>query len=108
MAELDKKSSIETLIRCVVVGQSKGAFNIRDAALLYRIVLFLRGKEDKELVEKSAIEALIKAVVISNNKGCFTLEEASVIDSVVSYLEKTDIISVETPEQKQEEKVVEI
>lgn len=113
---LDKKSSIETLIRCCVVGQNKGAYTIRDASTIYRIVLFLRGGVDEGLEEKTALDALVSAVVLGNSKGAFNLEEAATIDKVVTFLAENDFITVadkpkpETPvtEPEQTPKVVEI
>lgn len=100
---LDKKSAVETLIRCVVVGQSKGTYNIKDAALMYRVITFLRGGEDKELEEKNATDALVRAVVLSNSRGAYTLEEAALIDKVVTFLEENGFISSAKQEEPSKE-----
>jgi hypothetical protein len=97
--EITKKTGVETLIRCIVLGQSKGVFTIKDAAVLYRIVLFLRGGED-DLDEKKSISLLVGAVTLANSKGCYTLEEVSLIDKVINFLEEEN--------QETNKKVVEI
>ena len=93
---LDKKSAVETLIRCTVVAQSKGAYTIKDASLVYRLVLFLRGGKDY-LEEKTALDALVSAVVLGNSRGSFTLEEAATIDKVVTFLAENDLVTGDKP-----------
>ena len=117
---LDKKSAVETLIRCCVVAQAKGNFNLKDGALIYRIVLFLRGGVDEGLQEKTALDTLVSAVVLGNSRGSFTLEESATIDKVVTFLAENDLVTVAdkpkpetpvakpTPEAAPEPKIVEI
>ena len=109
---IDKKTAIETMIRCVVVAQSKGVYTIKDGALLYKVILFLRGGEDKDLEEKNATDALVRAVVLGNSKGVYTLEEISLINKVIIFLSENNLITTEQPKEEQpsapQPKVVEI
>ena len=109
---IDKKTAIEILIRCVVTAQKSGAYTIKDGALLYKVILFLRGGEDKDLEEKNATDALVRAVVLGNSKGAYILEEAALINKIVIFLSENNLITTEKPKEEQpkeeQSKVVEI
>ncbi len=88
--ELTKESVTEILIRCVVAGQSKGAYSIKDASFLYKAVTQI--KEDKGRTKEN-YDALVRAVVVANGKGTYALEEAALIEKVVEFLDKEGMIT---------------
>ncbi len=88
--QLTKDSVTEILIRCVVAGQSKGAFSIKDASFLYKVVTQVKEEGGRT---KENYDALVRAVVVANGKGTYALEEAALIERVVEFLEKEGMIT---------------
>lgn len=89
-AEDNKKKSIEVLINAVVLSQGKGAFSLKDAALLNTAILSLTG-EEKKVEEKEAISALIQGSAIGQKSGVFTLNDASTVYSAVKFFEDNPV-----------------
>lgn len=88
--ELTKDSVTEILIRCVVAGQTKGAYSIKDASFLYKVVNQVKEEKGKT---KENYDALVRAVVVANGKGAYSLEEAALIEKVVEFLDKEGMIT---------------
>jgi hypothetical protein len=110
-AEDNKKKSIEILINAVIVSQSKGAFGLKDAALLHTAILSLTS-DDKKIEEKEAISALIQASAICQKAGAFTLNDASAVFSAVKFFEENPVNDNTTtklePIKEEDEKIKEI
>lgn len=104
--KLDVSICTELLIKCVELAQRKGAFPIKDASALYKVITYLKtdiqpkekDKDFPELDKKSSIETLIKGVVIGNSKGAYSLEEAALLDRIITFLQAPNV-----PEQVSEE-----
>lgn len=115
--KLDEKTCTEIIVNCVNVGQKKGSFSIKDASVIYKVLVFLKNetkpKDLPELDKKTCFDTLIKAIVIANTKGSYTIEEAALIDKTVTELQNLDLATappVEKPEEegKGKEKVTEL
>jgi hypothetical protein len=104
---LNEKKCLEILVRCIVKGQTKGVFSIKDASLLYKIINHLsENKKDEELEKsgkKNVYDALGKGVILAHDKGVFTLDESAVIDQIFEWLVENDIISSKKEESTKEE-----
>lgn len=84
---LTKPIALETLYRCIAVGQRKGAFTIKHAAQLHKIIAHLKDiQKDETLTEAGCIEGLVKSVVVANEHGAYTIDDAAVIDKIFEYL----------------------
>ena len=111
---MDKQSALETLIRCVVRGQSQGVFSIKDSSAMYDIILHLRGTKVNETFEENAcFSSLVRAVILSHSKGVYSLEESSVIDKTIQFLADEGLVVLDEPQPKkletiEEEEVVEV
>lgn len=92
--ELTKDTATEILVKCVHLGQSKGAYSIKDAAFLHKVTVEV--KEEKGRILPN-YEALIKATIVANGKGAYNLEDAALIEQVVSFLEKEKLVTVVAP-----------
>ena len=103
----DKKKNIETLIKSVVVSQSKGAFSLKDASLIHIAVTSLIS-EEKKFEEKEALSVLVQGVAIGQKSGAFTLDEASVIFPAVKWIEEHIGKKLEPIQEEPEEKIKEI
>lgn len=103
--KLDEKACSEILINSVQVGQRKGSFAIKDASVIYKVIVFLKTqakpKDYPELDKKSAYDTLIRAVVLANTKGSFSIEEAALIDRVVIELQALDLASAPPKETEE-------
>lgn len=104
--EDNKKKSIEVLINAAIVSQSKGAFSLKDAALLHNVILSLTS-EEKKIEEKEAVSALIQASAIGQKAGAFSLTDASAVFSAVKFFEETSESKLE-PIKEEDEKIKEI
>lgn len=85
--EDNKKKSIEVLINAAIISQSKGAFSLKDAALLHSSILSLTS-EEKKIEEKDAMNALIQASAIGQKAGAFSLNDASAVFSAIKFFEE--------------------
>ena len=103
--KLDEKSCTEIIMNSVHVGQRKGAYSIKDASVLYKVLLFLKNetkpKDLPDLDKKTSFDTLIKAIVIANSKGSYSIEEAAIIEKTVTELQRLDLAS--SPEKPEEE-----
>lgn len=97
--EITKDSATEVLIRCVVAGQSKGAYSIKDASFLYKVVTQV--KEEKGRTKEN-YDAIVRAVVVANGKGTFGLEEAALIERVVDFLDNENMITSDKTQDAKE------
>lgn len=97
--ELTKESVNDILVRCITVGQSKGAYSIKDASFLYKVITQI--KEDKGIIKEN-YDALVRAVVVANSKGAYTLEEAALIERVVNFLDKEGMITTDNASSTKE------
>lgn len=88
-----KETCLEILTKCCIVGQSKGAFAIKDAAHIYKIILDLQ----KDIETKDGFQTLTRAVILANGKGSYLLEEAALIEKTVEWLRKKSIIITDDP-----------
>jgi hypothetical protein len=104
---LTEKECTEIITNCVVVGQRKGSYSIKDASIIYKVLGFLKTekppKDLPELDKKISFDTLIKAIVLANSKGSYTIEEAALIDKTVSELQRLELASVPVPAPELEE-----
>jgi hypothetical protein len=91
--KLTNEKATEILMKCVVVAQSKGAFSIKDASFLFKVINQLKEETGKT---KENYDALLRAIVIGHGKGCYSLEEAALIEGIVNFLEETDLVTKNT------------
>lgn len=95
---LNEKACTDIIVNCIVVGQRKGSYTIKDASVIYKVIEFLKTekvpKDVPGLDKKTCFDTLIKAIVLANNKGSYTIEEAALIDKTVSELQRLELASV--------------
>jgi uncharacterized membrane-anchored protein YitT (DUF2179 family) len=91
--EITKDSVDDILIRFVVAGQSKGAYSIKEAAYLYKVVTDIKNTEVKD----KNYDAVIRAIVVANGKGTYSLEEAAIVEKIVEFLESEKLITTTKP-----------
>lgn len=87
--ELTVKECFKILTNCVVAGQARGAFAIKESAKLYKII------KEEDLESKENFENLVRAVAHANSKGAYSLEDASIIESIIDYLVSKELVKIE-------------
>lgn len=91
--EINKDTVDDILARFVAVGQSKGAYSIKEAAYLYKVVTDLKNTEVKD----KNYDAVIRAIVVANGKGAYSLEEAAIAEKIVDFLDGEKLITSTKP-----------
>lgn len=89
--DLNEQSCADIIINSLEVGQRKGAFSIKDASLIHKVILFIKRqiipKDYPNLDKITAFDTLIKAVTVANSKGSYGIDDAALIDKVVITLQ---------------------
>lgn len=85
---LDKNTSINILIQYIEVAQKAGAYELKEAEILKRVVDFLiNNAPDNELNELTAINVLIQGIVkAQKHGGAFTLNDAALLHKVITFI----------------------
>lgn len=78
--ELTWDTATKIVIHFVQKAQSKSAFKLQEAGILFRAVNFFSG-EEKELTESQSLKLLLNGVHVGQSHGCFTLEEAGILQN---------------------------
>jgi hypothetical protein len=105
---ITKKEALRVLVSSAIVGQSKGAYAIKDASYIYQQIKIVSNPEVKPEEEKIAFESLVRAVLVANQKGAYTLEEADVINTTIDFLSKEGLIVINTPTKEEPKKLEKI
>lgn len=84
-----KKQNMEVLVKAVIIAQAKGAFSLKDSALLHKVIQsILNEKSEEKIEEKDAINALVQGTNIGQKAGAYTLDDASMIFDAIKYFEE--------------------
>jgi hypothetical protein len=100
----ERKQHVELLIRSIIVGQQKGAFNLKDASALHKVISGFQ-KGDGSVKEEVLINALVQGVVIAQKAGAYSLADANSIEETIAWFDANKPTLDPIPE---EPKIVEL
>jgi hypothetical protein len=99
----DKKKNIEILVKAVILGQSRGAYTLKDASLMNEVIRCLADEKDTKYPEIECISALVQGASLAQKAGAFTLDDASLVFDSIKWFESQNNKKLETIEEVDED-----
>lgn len=88
--ELTEENALPLLVRFVNQAQKNGSFQLKEAALLHKSIVFLNKQgyqDDKDFTPELAKSLLFQAVNIGQTKGAFNLDDAALLDKLLTFMQ---------------------